>query len=101
METCICGGWDGGNIQKVPESWGGGGFQDSTGVTLAEMPNSEEVEPEETMSSSQTGPPVKAWGYQPTNNIFDPDQFLSKKIQDKMKQRLKERLSSDLVKDSL
>ena len=37
---------------KVPETWDVTGSQDSVGVTLAEMPNSGEMEPKETMSGS-------------------------------------------------
>ena len=35
-------------------------------VPLAEMLNSEDMEPEETTSIIQTGPLVEGWGYQPT-----------------------------------
>jgi hypothetical protein len=35
--------------------------QYSMWVTLAEMPNSGYIEPEERTSSSQTGPPVEGW----------------------------------------
>jgi hypothetical protein len=41
------------------------------------MPNRRDME--ETTSSSQTGPPVEGWGYQPTYKIFDPKLFLSKR----------------------
>ena len=43
---------------KVPETWDGGGSKDSMCVTLAEITNSRNVEPEETTSSSQTGPSI-------------------------------------------
>ena len=41
-----------GNQKKDPESWNVKGNQDSIGMTLAKMPKSGEVEPEETTSSS-------------------------------------------------
>ena len=43
---------NGRNLQKIPETQNGGGSQDSLWVTLAEMPNSEEMEPEKNTSSS-------------------------------------------------
>ena len=39
------------NLQKVPETWDVRGSQDSMGVTLTEMPNSGEMELEETTPS--------------------------------------------------
>ena len=47
-------------------------------VTLAEMPNSGDMEPEETTSSSQTGPPTGEWGHQPSYKTFYPKLLLSK-----------------------
>jgi hypothetical protein len=65
-------------------------------VTLAEMPNSKNMEPEETTSSSQTGLPVEGWGYQSTYKTFDPKLLLSKRnAGTKMEQRLKEWQTSD------
>ena len=54
MQICSCGGWSevAGNQKKDPESWNVRGTQDSIGMTLAKMPKSGEVEPEETTSSS-------------------------------------------------
>jgi hypothetical protein len=40
-------------------------------MTLAEMPNSGDMDPEETTSSSQTRLTVERWGYQPTYKIFN------------------------------
>jgi hypothetical protein len=60
-------------------------------VTLAEMSNSGEMEPEEPTSSRQTGPPVEVWQHQPTFKTFDSDLFLSKRnVETKMEWRLKE-----------
>jgi hypothetical protein len=56
------------------------GFQDSIWVTLAKMPNSHrDMEPEESTSSSRTGPPVEKCGYQPTYKTFNPNLLLSKR----------------------
>jgi hypothetical protein len=44
---------------SVRETWVGEVSQESMHVTLAEMPNSGTMEPEETTSSSQTGNPVE------------------------------------------
>jgi hypothetical protein len=41
-------------------------------VILAEIPNSEDMEPEEITSSSQTGPPMEGWGHQLTYKTFKP-----------------------------
>jgi hypothetical protein len=41
----------------MPETWNGGGSQESMGVTLAETPSSGDIEPEETTSYSQAGLP--------------------------------------------
>jgi hypothetical protein len=60
------------------------------GMTLAEMPNSGEIELEDTWS------PVEAGGHPPIFKNFDPELFLSKgNAGTKMEQRLKERPSSD------
>jgi hypothetical protein len=65
-------------------------------VTLAEMPNSGDMEPEETTSSSQTGPPVEGWGHQLTYKTLDPKLVLSQRTAGtKMEQRLKEWPTSD------
>ena len=56
METCSCWGVGVGNLQEVPETWDGGGFQNSMWLASVKMPNRGEMEPEETTSSSQTGP---------------------------------------------
>ena len=65
-------------------------------MTLAEMPERGDMEPEETTSSSQTGLPVEEWGHQPTYKTFDPKLLLSKRnAGTKMEQRLNERLSID------
>jgi hypothetical protein len=37
--------------RNVPETWDVRGSQDAMGMTLAEMPNSEEMEPEENSTS--------------------------------------------------
>lgn len=42
---------------EVSETWDEGGSQDSMWVTLAEMPYSGDMKPEETTSSNQTGLP--------------------------------------------
>jgi hypothetical protein len=65
-------------------------------MTLSEMPNSGEMEPEETTSRIYTGSPVESWGYLPSFKIFDPELFLSKRnTGTKMEQRLKERAPHD------
>ena len=65
-------------------------------MSLAERPNSWDVEPEETTSSSQTGHPVEGWGHQPTYKTFDPKLVLSKRnAGTKMEQRLNKWLTSD------
>jgi hypothetical protein len=43
----------------VPEIWDRGGSQESMQVTLAEMPNSADMEPEEVTSFSPAGPTVE------------------------------------------
>jgi hypothetical protein len=48
-----------GNLQKIQESWNVRVSQGSIWVTLAEMPKSEEMEPEQPNSSSKTGPLVE------------------------------------------
>jgi hypothetical protein len=49
------------------------------------------MEPEETTSSSQTGPPVEGGGHQTTYKSFDPKLVLSKRNSGtKIEQRLKE-----------
>jgi hypothetical protein len=50
-------------------------------VTLAGMPNNGEMESEETTSSSQTGPPVKGWGHQPTCKLLTQNQSCLKEMQ--------------------
>lgn len=45
-----------GTLQKDSETWDQGSCQDSMWVTLTTMPNIGDLEPEETTSSSQTGP---------------------------------------------
>ena len=54
--------WGGQHHQKVPDAKEARGSQDSTGMTLAKISNSREVEPEETTSSRQTCPHVEGWG---------------------------------------
>ena len=49
------------NLKKVPETWDVRGSHDSMGMTLAKMPNSGEMEPEET-TTSQTGIPSGGTG---------------------------------------
>jgi hypothetical protein len=43
------------------------------------MPNSGDMKPEETISSSHTEPPVEEWRHQHTYKIFDPKFLLSKR----------------------
>ena len=43
----------------MPEIWDGEGSQESVQVTLAEIPNSGNVEPEEAIPCSQAGPLVE------------------------------------------
>lgn len=43
------------NLLKAPETWDGGGSQESMQVTLARMLNSEDMEPEEATSSCSEG----------------------------------------------
>jgi hypothetical protein len=52
-----------GNSLEVPFSWNEGGSQESMQVTLAEMPNSWDMNSAETTSSSQTRTPVDGWGH--------------------------------------
>ena len=84
------------NLQKVPETWYVGGHQDSKDMALAKMPNSGEIELEETTSGAQTWVPVEAGDHQPIFKIFKPELFLSKgNAGTKMEERLKERPPSD------
>ena len=46
--------WRRENLKKIPETWDGEGSQDTMWVTIAKMPNSGDMEPEETTSSSLT-----------------------------------------------
>ena len=57
--------WDGGRrtLQKVPDTWDMRVSQNSKKVTLFEMPNHEERELEEAISSGQTGPQLEGQGY--------------------------------------
>jgi hypothetical protein len=65
-------------------------------MTLAKMPNSEEIDSEESTSSRYTGLLVEEWGQPPIFKVFDSELFLSKRnAETKVKQRLKERPSSD------
>ena len=48
-------------------------------MTLAKMPNSGEMEPEETTSNRWKELPVEGWGHSPTFKIFDPELLLSKR----------------------
>jgi hypothetical protein len=45
-------------------------------VNLAEMPNSEDMEPKEATSSSHAGLPVVGCGHQCTYKTFDPKLLL-------------------------
>jgi hypothetical protein len=66
------------------------------GMTLAQMPNSREMEPEETTPSRYTGAPMEGWGHPPIFRKFDPELFLSERYAGtKMEQSLKESPSSD------
>lgn len=56
---------EGENLQEIPETLDMGGSQESMWVTLAEMPNSRDMEPEEATSYSHAGTPVKGQGHQP------------------------------------
>jgi hypothetical protein len=49
------------------------------GVTLAEMSNNGEREPEEFTSSRKTVLQVEGWSYQPTVKISNPELFPSKR----------------------
>jgi hypothetical protein len=51
------------------------GYQDSMGMILAKMPNSEEMELEET--TSRTWPSSEARDHLPMFKIFNPEMFLS------------------------
>jgi hypothetical protein len=60
-------------------------------VTLAEILNIWDMEPEETTSSSQIGSTVEGWRHQPTYKTFEPKLVLSKRnAGTKMEQRVKE-----------
>ena len=54
--------WDedvgGGHLQDEIETWDKGGVQESMGVTLA-VTHTEDMEPEEAASCSQTGVPIE------------------------------------------
>ena len=92
MEICSCRGLEMGRFSKKSQRPGlrmllGG----SVKVTLEEMLNSWDMEPEETSSSSQSGLTVERWGHQPTYKTFDPKLVLSKRnAETKMEHRLKE-----------
>ena len=43
----------------MPETWNGGGSQESMGVILAETHNSGDMEPKEAISCSQAGTPLE------------------------------------------
>jgi hypothetical protein len=47
-------------------------------MTLVEMPNSSDMEPD-TTSNSHTGSPVEGWVYQSTNKVFYPRLLLYKR----------------------
>ena len=52
ISSCGCRGLEvRGNVYKFQETWDVRGTQDSMWMTLAEMPNSGEMDPEETTSS--------------------------------------------------
>lgn len=46
-----------------PETWDGGGFQESVDMTLAKTHSSGDMEPEEATSYTQAGTPVEEWGH--------------------------------------
>jgi hypothetical protein len=50
---------------KVPDARDLRGFQGPIGTTLAEIPNSREIEPEETTSSRQTWDPLEGLEHTP------------------------------------
>jgi hypothetical protein len=71
-------------------------FQDSKGLTLDEMPNSEERELIESTSSRKIGHQVEGFGCHPTVKNSDQELFLSKRTSgEKMEKKLKKRRSSD------
>ena len=45
--------------------------QEAIGVTSAESHSSKDMEPEETTSCSQAGPPVEGKGHQPSHKTFN------------------------------
>jgi len=84
--------------RKSPETWNEEGSQESMWVTFAKMPYSVDMEFEETTFSSQTQtvPPVRRWGHQPTYKTFGPKFFPSKgNAGTKVGQTLKEWASHD------
>jgi hypothetical protein len=55
--VCSNGGWETrGSYQKIPDAWKARGSQDSTGMTLAEIPNKGEREPVQTTSRGMKSP---------------------------------------------
>ena len=59
------------------------GMQDSVGMTLAEMPKSGKVEPEQTTTSRETHLQVETGGPPPIFKIFKQNCFCLKEIQGK------------------
>ena len=55
-------------FSEVPDVQDEGGSWESMKVTLEETPNSGDMEPKDTTSSSQTDPTVERWGQQLKRN---------------------------------
>jgi hypothetical protein len=66
-----------GESLESPRTWNEAGRP--LGLSVAKMPNSGDMKPEETISSSHTEPPVEEWRHQHTYKIFDPKFLLSKR----------------------
>ena len=65
-------------------------------MTLAEIPNRGEMEPEETTFSVETWSPVEGWGHLPISKFLTQNCSCPKEMQgQKMEQRQKERPSRD------
>lgn len=78
-------------LEEVPETQDVGGSQESMMVTLEEMLNCWDMEPEGTTFSSQTGPPVEECVHHPTYKTFDTKSVLYKiSAGTKIEQRVEE-----------
>lgn len=65
-----------GRTSRKSQTWDGRGYQDSMVMTSAKMPNSREMELEETTSNKHSKPPVDAGDHHPSSNFLTQNSCL-------------------------